>query len=67
MYAVPPGAGGPMFRVLDKKTGKLLHEMKLPANETGIPMTFLAKGKQYIVVAVGNREFPAELVALTLP
>jgi hypothetical protein len=30
-------------------------------------MTYLVKGKQYIVVAVGNRDFPAELVALTLP
>jgi len=39
----------------------------LPANETGIPMTFQARGKQYIVVAIGNRDFPAELVALTLP
>jgi len=26
-----------------------------------------ANGKQYIVVAIGNRTFPAELVALALP
>src|SRR5262249_43470813 len=26
MYAMPPGAGGPMFRALDKKTGSVLHE-----------------------------------------
>ena len=32
--------------------------MKLPANETGIPMTYLANGKQYIVVAIGNRRLP---------
>jgi quinoprotein glucose dehydrogenase len=62
-----PGGGGPLFRALDKATGKTLHEMELPANETGLPMTYLANGKQYIVVAVGNRNFPAELVALTLP
>ena len=31
MYAMPPGSGGPMFRALDKRTGKVLHEMKLPA------------------------------------
>jgi quinoprotein glucose dehydrogenase len=67
MFSSGPNGGGPLFRALDKATGKTLHEMKLPANETGIPMTFLAKGKQYIVVAVGNRDFPAELVALTLP
>ena len=59
--------GIPLFRALDKGTGKTLHEMKLPANETGVPMTYLAGGKQYVVVAIGNRDFPAELVALTLP
>ena len=67
MFSSGPGGGGPLFRALDKATGKTLHEMRLPANETGIPMTFLARGKQYIVVAIGNRDFPAELVALTLP
>jgi hypothetical protein len=33
----------------------------------GRAVAYLAKGKQYIVVAIGNRNFPAELVALTLP
>ena len=41
--------------------------MELPGNETGLPMTFMAGGKQFIVVAVGARNFPAELVALSLP
>jgi hypothetical protein len=30
-------------------------------------MTFMAGGKQYIVVAIGARNVPAELVALALP
>ena len=30
-------------------------------------MTYMAKGKQYIVVAVGGRSEPAELVALSQP
>jgi hypothetical protein len=30
-------------------------------------MTYMVNGKQYIVVAVGDRNEPAELVALTLP
>jgi quinoprotein glucose dehydrogenase len=67
MFSSGPNGGGPLFRALDKATGKTLHEMKLPANETGVPMTYLAHGKQFIVVAIGNRDFPAELVALTLP
>jgi quinoprotein glucose dehydrogenase len=41
--------------------------MKLPANETGIPMTYQANGKQYVVVAVGANGVPAQLVALALP
>ena len=41
--------------------------MRLPANETGLPMTYMASGRQFIVVAVGAAGFPAELVALALP
>jgi quinoprotein glucose dehydrogenase len=41
--------------------------MELPANETGLPMTYMAGGRQFIVVAVGGVNFPAELVALALP
>jgi quinoprotein glucose dehydrogenase len=66
MFAVPPGAGGPMFRALDKRTGKLLHEMKLPANVTGIPMTYMLDGVQYLVMAIGAPGVPAELIAMTV-
>ena len=58
---------GPTFRALDKKTGATLFEMKLPGNETGMPMTYMANGRQFIVVAVGAPGVPAELVALALP
>jgi quinoprotein glucose dehydrogenase len=67
LFSSGPQGGGTKFRALDKKTGKTLFEMELPANETGLPMTFMAGGKQFIVVAVGARNFPAELVALALP
>jgi quinoprotein glucose dehydrogenase len=66
MYALPPGAGGPMFRALDKRTGKVLHEMKLPANVTGIPMTYMLDGVQYLVMAIGAPGVPAELIAMTV-
>jgi hypothetical protein len=33
---------------------------------SGTPMTYIAKGKQYIVLATTNRAEGAELVALTL-
>jgi quinoprotein glucose dehydrogenase len=41
--------------------------MQLPAMATGIPMTYMVDGRQFIVVAVGATGVPAELVALALP
>jgi quinoprotein glucose dehydrogenase len=67
LWASPAGAGGNTFRAIDKKTGKVIHEMQLPAMTTGIPMTYMVDGRQFIVVAVGAAGFPAELVALALP
>jgi quinoprotein glucose dehydrogenase len=61
------GGGGNMFSAYDKMTGALVHELPLPANTCGNPMTYMVNGKQYIVVAVGAQNFPAELVALSLP
>ncbi len=61
-----PNGGGPAFRAIDKRTGKILHELKLNGVTSGTPMTYLWKGKQYIVIATTNRTEGAELVALTL-
>jgi quinoprotein glucose dehydrogenase len=66
LFAVAPGSGGPMFRALDKKTGATIFEFKLPANQSSIPMSYLARGKQYIVVGTGAVGVPGEFVALTL-
>jgi len=63
----PVWSGGPMFYAYDKKTGAIVSEFKLPSNQSGIPMTYMLNGKEYIAVAVGGRSQPAELVALTLP
>jgi glucose dehydrogenase/alkylhydroperoxidase family enzyme len=59
--------GGPMFRAYDKRTGAAVAEIELPSKATGAPMTYLHEGRQYIVIAVATREYPAELVALALP
>jgi quinoprotein glucose dehydrogenase len=67
IYATPPGGGGPMLRAYDKRTGAIISEFELPANQSGVPMTYLHEGRQYIVVAVGARGRPGEFVALTLP
>ena len=63
----PPGGGGKKFRALDKASGEVLWETEFPAGTTGAPMTYLYKGKQYIVVAIGSANHAAEFVALALP
>ncbi len=67
LYATPPGSGGPMFRAYDKRTGAIVGEVRLPANQSGMPMTYMAGGTQYVVVQVGAPGSPGEFVALTLP
>ncbi|MCA0377447.1 MAG: PQQ-binding-like beta-propeller repeat protein [Gemmatimonadetes bacterium] len=60
-----PGEPPKLFAV-DKKTGKEIAAVQIPAKTTAVPMTFLHKGKQYIVFATGAEENTG-LVALTLP
>ena len=62
------GVGGePILRAHDKATGEILAEIELPATQTGHPMSYMLDGTQYVVVAVGDQNTPAELVALKLP
>ena len=65
--SMPPFSGGNIFRAYDKQTGKVLWEKDLEAGATSAPMTYMFNGKQYVVVAVGSTNHPAEFVALTLP
>ncbi len=65
--SILPIAGGKAFRAWDKDTGEVVWEMQLPAGTSGAPMTYLADGRQYIVVAIGDRNTRGRLVALALP
>lgn len=67
LYNSFAGAGGPMLRAYDKQTGEIVAELQLPAKQTGVPMTYALDDKQYIVIAVGAKDYPAELVALAFP
>jgi quinoprotein glucose dehydrogenase len=67
LFNAGPGGGGKTFRAIDKKTGAIIFEMKLPASTTGVPMTYMFNDRQYIVVATGARGTPGELVAMALP
>jgi quinoprotein glucose dehydrogenase len=58
-------SGDPILRAHDKETGAIVAEIALPARATGVPMTYMVEGRQYIVVAVAGPDHPAELVALT--
>lgn len=65
--STPPHGGGRKLRAFDKASGAVVWETELPAGTTGAPMTYLHNGRQYIVVAIGAKEHPAELVAFGLP
>jgi quinoprotein glucose dehydrogenase len=60
-----------MFRVFDKKTGKLLWETKLPAAGFATPSTYQVNGKQYVVIACGGTKLGTkkgnQYVAFALP
>lgn len=61
------GQTGALLRAYDKATGKDAGAVYMPMGQTGSPMTYLLKGKQYIVVAVSGQGYPGELLAFTLP
>jgi quinoprotein glucose dehydrogenase len=66
LYGTPAGSGGNKFHAYDKQTGEVISSFELPANQTGVPMTYMIQGRQFIVVAVGGVNKPGEFVALTV-
>ena len=64
---IATNSGGPMFRAYDKLSGDIHWEIELAAGTTGAPVSYIAAGKQFIVVAIGDREHAPELVAFALP
>ena len=66
----PSGAGpdaGKKVRAFDKASGAALWETEFQAGVNGSPITYMHKGKQYLVMAIGSRTIPGEWVALSLP
>ena len=64
---MPSGERGAMLRAYDKATGQELGAVPIPAAQTGSPMTYMLDGRQYLVLAVGARTHPGELIAFALP
>jgi quinoprotein glucose dehydrogenase len=57
------GGAAALFRAYDKATGKVVAELELPSVPTGTPMTYMAEGKQFIVMATQD----GHMVAYSLP
>ena len=56
----------PFLHAYDLKDGRLLGNLELPGYARGAPMTYMAGGKQYVVMPIGGNTNPAELLALSL-
>ncbi len=63
----PGGETGAMLRAYAKDTGAEVGAVYMPAQQTGSPMTYMQDGEQFIVVAIGNGDNGAELLAFRLP
>ncbi|MFN2563727.1 MAG: PQQ-binding-like beta-propeller repeat protein [Gemmatimonadaceae bacterium] len=58
--------GGTLFHAVDKRTGEEIASLTLPAPTNAAPITFMHRGRQYIVVAVASADVAGELVAMAV-
>ena len=58
---------GAMLRAYDKSSGREVGAVFIPAPQSGSPMTYMVKDKQYIVVAVSGGPYAGEYIAFSLP
>ena len=66
-FTAPNGQRGAMLRAYDKSSGKEAGAIYMAAPQSGSPMTYMLKGKQYIVLAISGGTYSGEFVALRLP
>ncbi len=67
LFAGEGNGGDPVLWALDKATGETVARIDMPGTVSGLPMTYMHEGKQYLVMAVSSRGQPARIVALALP
>ena len=58
---------GALLRAYDKRTGKDAGSVLMDAPQTGSPMTYMWRGKQYIIVTISGPNVPGQYVAFALP
>jgi quinoprotein glucose dehydrogenase len=63
----PQHPRGAMLRAYDKRNGNQVGAVFMPAPQSGSPMTYLAGGRQYIVVAISGGNYSGEYIAFALP
>jgi quinoprotein glucose dehydrogenase len=72
LFATEGSGGQPIFHAYDKRTGENIWQSAMPAGPgTGIPMSYMHQGKQYVVHAANGRApgqttGGAQLVAWTI-
>src|SRR5829696_4790010 len=67
-FTTPEGRPrGAMLRAYDKATGKEVGAVFIPAPQSGSPMTYMARGRQHIVVAVSGGPYSGEYISFALP
>jgi quinoprotein glucose dehydrogenase len=63
----PQHPRGAMLRAYDKTNGNEVGAVFMPAAQSGSPMTYMANGRQYIIVAVSGGNYSGEYLAFALP
>ena len=67
MTTTPDHPRGAMLRAYDKTNGNQVGMVHMPAPQSGSPMTYMAGGRQYIVVAISGGNYSGEYLAFALP
>jgi quinoprotein glucose dehydrogenase len=67
LTTTPEHPRGAMLRAYDKSNGNQVGGVLMPAPQSGSPMTYLAGGRQYIVVAISGGNYSGEYLAFALP
>src|SRR3954469_9859586 len=63
----PDHPRGAMLRAYDKTNGQQVGAVWMPAPQSGSPMTYMAHGRQYFIVAVSGGNYSGEYLAFALP
>jgi quinoprotein glucose dehydrogenase len=67
LTTTPEHPRGAMLRAYDKANGNQVGAVLMPAPQSGSPMTYMAGGRQYIVVAISGGTYSGEYLAFALP